>query len=325
MYTLLLHEGAFARIDAQLKLRADKVRTVILHKDGEFRDVSGEIILDASTISLAYGTPDVWFSSLAQSFVKACLASDSLAWFQSSAAGLEHPVLQALRAKAGRYTSSHEQSDAIAEWVLWAGFDWLQKGKARRAAQTEKVWQRIEFTEIADTHWLIIGFGAIGQATGRRLKALGASVSGIRRNSGSHPFADQMFGPQDLYQVLGQADAVLMCLPHTADTDGIANADFFRAMRREALFANVGRGLLVDEDALLDALNTGEIDHATLDVTRIEPLPEESPIWSHPRITLTSHLAADTMGAARRTDQLFLRNLDRFLAGEPLENLVSKT
>jgi len=327
MHKLLIHEATFARIAPDLKMRADKVSPLILHNDGmhndgNFRDSDGNLIENLPAFTLAYGTPDIWFRAIAMTFVQAVLGTPSLEWFQSSAAGVEHPVLQSIMAKADAYSTSHEQSEAIGEWALWAGFDWLHKGNARRAAQAAKDWQRIDFTEMADTHWLIVGFGAIGQATARKVRALGGRVTGVRRTQGPHENADAMLTPDALPEVLGHADIVLLSLPHTDETTHIANKDFFAAMKPDALFANVGRGLLVDEAAMLAALDAGEIDHATLDVTAVEPLPEESPIWHHPKITLTAHLAADTMGSARRTDRLFLRNLDLFLDGKTPENIV---
>lgn len=325
MHKLLVHEGTFARLAAELKARADKVDVVVLGNNGKFWDADGVAVDDVSSVTIAYGTPDVWFSSIAQVFVQTVIGADRLDWFQSSAAGIEHPVLQMLQGKANAYTTSHEQAEAIAEWVLWAGLDWFQGGQKRRDAQARKDWRRIEFTEIADTNWLIVGFGAIGQATGRRLKALGAHVTGIRRTKGPHSDADKMSTPDQIESLLPEADAVLLCCPHTEETEGMANASFFAAMKPGALFANVGRGLLVDEAALLEALTLGTPGHAALDVVAVEPLPQESPIWSHSGITLTAHLAADTMGSARRTDRFFLSNLDRFLVGEPLRNLVSSS
>lgn len=324
MHKLLIHEATFARIGSELKRCNAHVQPIVLYNNGDFQDTIGQPVSTLADITLGYGTPDVWFSSIAQSFVATMLGADSLAWFQSSAAGTEHPVLQALQQKAQTYTTSHEQSDAIAEWVLWAGFDWLQKGPARRAAQARKDWSRIAFRELAGTHWLIIGFGAIGQATARRLRALGAKVTGVRRTPGEHEDADAMINPEQLYGALAMADVVVLSLPHTGETTQMANSAFFEAMRKDALFANVGRGMLVEEAALLNALDSGQIDHAALDVTVTEPLPEDSPIWSHPRITLTAHLAADTLGSARRTDALFLDNLERFLEGKTLRNLVER-
>ena len=324
MHKLLIHEATFARIGGDLKRFAEDVTLNILFNDGEIRDAGGASVVDLSSITLGYGTPDVWFTDVAPVFMKTVLGVDRLDWFQAAAAGTEHPALQMLIQKAERYSGSHEQAEAIAEWVMWAGFDWLQKGNARRAAQAAKTWARIPFREIADTHWLIVGFGAIGQATARRLRALGAKVTGVCRTPGAHHHADAMIHPGEMAGALGDVDAVLLSLPHTEETENMANAAFFKAMRRDALFANVGRGKLVDEGALVEALDAGEIDHASLDVTATEPLPEDSPIWSHAKITLTAHLSADTLGTARRTDALFLENLQRFLSGEALKNLVAR-
>ena len=90
------------------------------------------------------------------------------------------------------------------------------------------------------------------------------------------------------------------------------------------MFINVGRGQLVDEEALLAGLDLQRPGHAALDVTAVEPLPEESPLWQHPQVTLTAHIAAFTERSARRSDRVFVENLDHFLSGEPLRNLVSK-
>ena len=198
-------------------MRADRVTPFILHNDGKIQDAAGNPVDDTAAISLGYATPDVWFTEAAPHFMKAILGVDRLEWFQAAAAGTEHPVLQMLIAKAEKYTGSHEQAEAIAEWVLWAGFDWLQKGNARRAAQAGKVWQRIEFRELADTHWLVVGFGAIGRATARRLRALGARVTGVRRTPGAHEHADAMIQPGDMAGVLGEMDAgLLSCLLYTS-------------------------------------------------------------------------------------------------------------
>lgn len=324
MLDLLVHEATFARLETELKTRSAAVRPVVLHDDGVFRTASGDVVPEPVAADLVYATPDAFFGPQVAKFMGAVLSAPDLKWFQASAAGTEHPVLQAIGAKAGVYTSSHEQSEAIAEWVLWAGLDWFQNGSERRAAQAEARWQRLPFREISDTHWLVVGFGHIGRETARRLRALGASVTGVRRTPGADPDADRMVAAGEIHKVIGEADAVLLCCPLTPETGNMADAAFFKAMKPGALFVNVGRGALVDEEALLAGLKAGTPGHASLDVVRTEPLPGNSPIWSHPAITLTAHTSAETLSAARRTDARFLANLDRFLAGEPLNNVVPK-
>ena len=319
MRKLLVHAKTFARIEDALKPFADQVSPLVLSDEGDLKHPWGE---SEATGAIAYGTTDAYFSPAASIFFKTMFEFEQLDWFQSSAAGTEHPLIQATGKQAGLFSGSHEQSEAIAEWVLWAGLDFFQGGPARRAAQASRRWERLSFTEIGATQWVIVGFGAIGQATARRLRALGARVTGVRRSGGSSDLVDRMIQPDRLSDVLPDADAVLMSLPLTAATENLADAAFFDRMKPGSLFLNVGRGGLVDEAALLTALDAGKPAHASLDVVREEPLSADSPIWTHPNITLTGHISANTMQSKQRTDQIFLQNVQRFLAGEPLINLV---
>lgn len=324
MRDLLCHVDTFARIEAGLKPYAAALAPLTMDDAGTLaRPWSGDVP-DAPIPDIVYGTQDIYFSPAVADFFRILMAAPAIEWFQSSAAGIEHPVLQAVGAKAGAYTSSHEQSAAIAEWVLWAALDHFQGGPQRRAAQAARQWRRMPFREIGETRWLIVGFGHIGRASAERLRALGAHVTGLRRKQGADPDADAMTGPDGLHAALGDADAVLLSLPLTDETEGLADDAFFAAMRPGALLLNVGRGGLVDEAALLAALDRGRPGHAALDVTATEPLPADNPLWSHPAITLTPHISALTDAAKRRTDALFLDNLERFLAGEELRNHVSK-
>ncbi|MEL7232788.1 MAG: D-2-hydroxyacid dehydrogenase [Pseudomonadota bacterium] len=322
MRQFLVHAKTFARIERDLEVNRSHLSPIILDDEGELKHPWGK---SEATAMIVYGTQDAYFSPAAPLLFQTAFGAQRLDWFQSSAAGIEHPMLQAIGKKADIYTSSHEQSDAIADWVLWAGLDHFQGGPARRAAQLKKQWARLPFKELCETRWLIIGFGAIGQATGRKLKALGAHVTGMRRSGGTSDAANAIVSPSNLQDELTKADAVLLCLPHTPETEKIANAEFFDAMKPNSLFLNVGRGALVDEAALLNALNKGIPAHATLDVFQTEPLPEESPFWTHPSVTVTAHISALTDAAKVRTDKLFLRNLEAFLNGQPLHNRVSET
>lgn len=321
MRHFLVHEKTFARIERDLDTYRSHLSPLVLDDEGDLKHPWGKSEAEAMIV---YGTQDAYFSPAAPVLFQTAMSARRLEWFQSSAAGTEHPMLQAIGKSAEIYTSSHEQSDAIADWVLWAGLDHFQNGLARRAAQRRKAWGRIPFKELCETRWLIIGFGAIGQATGRKLKALGAHVTGIRRSLTTSDAADQIMSPKQLDQALTSADAVLLCLPHTAETENFADAEFFKAMKPDSLFLNVGRGALVDEPALLQALANGRPAHATLDVFATEPLPEDSPFWDHPKVTVTAHISALTDAAKVRTDTLFLQNLEAFLNRRAMRNHVSK-
>ena len=322
MPDILVHSAVWDRIGPQIISAAPDHRVVRMTDEGEFVAPDGVDMGEACDPEVVFGNTDAFFSPSVASFMGCILKASDLRWFQSSAAGLEHPVLQAIGAKAGAYTSSHVQSEAIAEWVLWAGLDAFQRGPERRQQQEEKVWTRLPWREIAGSHWLIVGFGSIGQACGKRLRALGAQVTGVRRTPGSDDAADSLVTPDQLREVLPDADAVVLCLPLTSDTENIADAGFFASMKPGAFYANVGRGGLNDEDALLAALDSGQVSRAALDVFQEEPLPEASPIWHYPSVTVTPHISALTDGSLARADALFLENLKFFLAGEPLRNRI---
>jgi phosphoglycerate dehydrogenase-like enzyme len=320
MRQLLIHAKSFARIEEALKHYADQISPLVLDDEGHLKHPWGES--EAKT-AIAYGTQDAYYSPAVMTFFKTLFELEHLDWFQSSAAGTEHPMIQATGKKASVFSGSHEQSDAIAEWVLWASLDFFQGGHARRDAQREHAWKRLPFREIAGSNVLILGFGAIGQACGKRLRALGASVTGVRRREGSSEAADQMISPSEVSSVLPNSDIVILCLPLTDETKNTADAGFLKAMKPGSVLINVGRGALVDEAALLAALDNGKPERAYLDVVREEPLSSDSPIWSHPQITLTPHISALTEGSKVRTDKIFLQNLEQFLKGGHLRNLVS--
>ena len=320
MRHLLIHAKSFARIEADLKPFSDRISPLVLDDDGHLNHPWGES--EAET-AIAFGTQDAYFSPSVMTFFQTLMGFEKLDWFQSSAAGIEHPMIQAVGQKAAQFSGSHEQSESIAEWVLWAGLDYFQDGRARRQAQTNKTWTRLPFREIAGSKWLIFGFGAIGQACGRRLRALGAEVTGVRRNVADSPAADRVITQEQAQAEISKADVILLSLPLTDATEDFADAAFFAQMQPGSLFINVGRGGLVDEAALMAALDTGAPAQAYLDVVREEPLSQDSPIWTHPNIVLTPHISALTMESQVRTDGVFLENLQRFLDAKPLRNMVS--
>jgi phosphoglycerate dehydrogenase-like enzyme len=251
------------------------------------------------------------------------LKSPALRWVQSGAAGFENPAFGEVVRKGAILTTNHSQSIGMSEYVLTTVLDHLQRGPDRRKAQAEHRWAPAPYREVAGTSWLIIGFGSIGQETARRAKAFGATITGVRRSAGAHPLADAMATPGQVLSLLPNADVVVLSLPLNAQSANMVDAPFLAAMKPGSVFVNVGRGGLVDEDALLAALDEGKPEHAILDVFRTEPLPADSRFWDHPRVTMTPHSSPIGSGLSARSDALFLDNLGRFLRGQPMLNQVA--
>ncbi len=272
---------------------------------------------------IAYGNGDVWFGGGAHHFLGSIIQSPDFDWFQSSAAGIEHPALRAVGQKARLYTTNHTQAEAMAEWALWAALDFFRQGPQRRANQRAKKYEKLLSREINGSNWLIIGFGAIGAAVGKRVRALGGRVTGMRRSGGTSPDADKIIKPEEMLVELAKADVVLLCAPHTPQTEGMVDAIFLSAMQEDALLMNLGRGALIDEDVLVAALDDGRPAFAALDVQSEEPLPKNSALWRHDRVMLTAHDSSYTLATKQRADETFLANLKRYVEGGELVHIAA--
>ena len=165
----------------------------------------------------------------------------------------------------------------------------------------------------------LLGMGALGTACARALTALNFPVTGYSRTAKA---VSAITTTTDLHAALRQAQIVVTLLPRTPETENILNAETLGQLPRGAVILNPGRGALIDDDALLAALDSGQIGHATLDTFRSEPLPQDHPFWTHPRVTVSPHIAADTRasGAAR----VLIENIRRGEVGEPFLHLVDR-
>ena len=189
------------------------------------------------------------------------------------------------------------------------------------AAQTG-TWAPVIPPLAADRPVAVLGLGALGTACGQALAGLGFRVLGWSRTPKTVAGIDCHHGPEGLRAVLQEAQIVVTLLPATPDTETTLNAETLGWLPHGATLINPGRGTLIDDAALLAALDTGQIAQATLDVFRTEPLPSEHPYWAHPRVTVTPHIAADTRpGTASR---VVVENIRRMLANEPLLHRVNR-
>jgi glyoxylate/hydroxypyruvate reductase A len=165
----------------------------------------------------------------------------------------------------------------------------------------------------------VLGMGALGAACAAGLRALNFPVTGWSRT----PKPGCLHGDDGLRQALATAQVLVLLLPKTAETENLMNAERLALLPRGAVILNPGRGPLIDDDALLAALDAGQVGHATLDVFRVEPLPPDHPFWTHPRVTVTPHIAADTR--AHSAARVIAENIRRGEAGEPFLHLVDRT
>ncbi|HEX3651562.1 MAG TPA: glyoxylate/hydroxypyruvate reductase A [Rhizomicrobium sp.] len=188
-------------------------------------------------------------------------------------------------------------------------------------AQAERKWRQALLPKRAeDTRIGILGLGEIGTLTAEGLRDLHFSVAGWSRTPRQVPGVESFAGKDELHAFLARSDILICLLPLTPETRGILNADLFAQLPQGAFVINVARGDHLVEADLIAALDSGHLSGATLDVFHTEPLPEESPLWSHPRITVTPHIAA--ISEPRVAAQYVADRIARFERGEPLDNIV---
>jgi phosphoglycerate dehydrogenase-like enzyme len=247
-------------------------------------------------------------------------SANGVRWVSTHAAGVDHYPLCEIARKGMLLTKgSGAGAVAIAEsvvlYVLSAakGFPYFVHSSARH----EWPLQRPSAVELDGSRALIVGYGAIGRAAGERLRAFGVDVIGVRR----HP-TEADLGPEEWRAQLGEFDWVVLSAALTAQTRHLIGAPELAAMKDSAWLFNIARGGLVDQDALAAALRGGKPRGAYLDVTEPEPLPSTHPLWSTPNVYITGHSSGRGTGSAPRYIELFLDNLQRFMRGEPMRNLV---
>lgn len=168
----------------------------------------------------------------------------------------------------------------------------------------------------------VLGLGELGAACAQKLAGLGFPVTGWSRSQKSIPGITCLSGEDGLKTALQSAEILVLLLPKTPATENTLNAETLALMPKGAVIVNPGRGPLIDDDALLAALDSGQIGHATLDVFRVEPLPQDHPFWAHPGVTVTPHIASETRVAS--ASKVIAENIRRGEAGEPLLHLVDR-
>lgn len=260
-------------------------------------------------------------------------AARNLEWVQLFGAGLSPAFFAAEFRNRGVLVSNARGVNVVnmAEHVMAYLFAFARALPQFAYAQAKRHW--IPYTNIPALFEIhgqtigIVGFGAIGRGVAARARAMGMRVWAIRRHPEEEDFAlvDRMMPSDALHELLAAADHVVLTVPLDDSTRGMIGAKEFAAMKRGAYIHNVGRGTLIDSDALIKALADGHLGGAGLDVTDPEPLPPESPLWTLPNVIVTPHAAGITPEFFPRTLAFIVENMRRYVAGDPPENLIDLT
>jgi phosphoglycerate dehydrogenase-like enzyme len=222
-------------------------------------------------------------------------------------------------------TSSGVHAIPLAEFAV-LGLLAIAKELPRLATeQRARAWPEVRqpLRELDGQTLFLVGLGEIGREVARLGKALGMRTVGFRRTQGPPPeWVDEVHGPNRLTELAGRADAMVVSLPMTEQTAGLIDQATIERLPPSCIFVNIGRGGVVDEPALVDALRDRRIAGAVLDVFATEPLPQDSPLWTLPNVLVTAHAAALSARENERIVELFVDNLRRHLDGRPLRNAV---
>ncbi|WP_217545520.1 D-2-hydroxyacid dehydrogenase [Streptomyces sp. GbtcB6] len=241
-------------------------------------------------------------------------------WVHTASAGVDHLMCPELAASDTVVTNARGVFDApIAEYVAALVLAIAKDLPRTLDLQRERTWRHREGRRVSGTRACVVGSGPIGRAIVRTLKALGITTALVGRvpRTGIH-------GPDDLDRLMSRADWVIAAAPLTEQTYGMFDAHRFGVMQPSACFINVGRGQLVDEEALVRALNRRWIAAAALDVFATEPLPPDSPLWEVPGLVVSPHMSGDTVGWRDELGTQFVELYERWAAGRSLLNVVDK-
>lgn len=263
------------------------------------------------------------------------LAARRLRWVHSAAAGVGSALYPEMVSSGVLLTNSAGvHAIPIAEYIVAGVLHFLRGLDLALDNQRRHDWNKEPFVgdasplrEVCDCRVLVVGTGGIGTEVARRFSALGARCVGIRRRPelGAPPGFARVSGIDALDAELASNDVIVLTAPHTAQTRGLLTAERIAILGRQTIVVNVGRGALIDEDALGAALRSKRIRGAVLDVFSSEPLPAESPFWDLPSVIVTPHVSPVSPGRFwPRQLELFLDNWHRYTRGEPLRNLVDK-
>jgi phosphoglycerate dehydrogenase-like enzyme len=215
----------------------------------------------------------------------------------------------------------------LAEFVVFVMLYFAKNWPRMVAEQRAHQWERCAIETLEGKTLGIVGLGRVGHTVANLAKPFGLRTLGVRRTQlkgEERSDVETMYGPDGLNEVLRQSDYVVLSVPHTSETVGMIGSDQLATMKRGAVLINIARGSVIDTPALIEALQTGHVGGAALDVVAPEPLSPDSPLWDMPNVLITPHSMSTATSENARLVDLFCDNLRRYLANEPLRNVIDK-
>lgn len=275
---------------------------------------------ELATIDIAVFSQDLWVQGRGRPFFGALLTAPNVRWLHMFSAGLDDPVFDGLLQRGVRLSGSAGSSATpIAHTVMLHALALCRTTRAYADAQASAVWQGLDALDLEGRTMCIVGMGSIGREVARIAPHFGIRVIGVRRTpTGDEPCVTHPVSR--LRDLLPGVDDLVLTAALTPDSRGMIAARELALLPRGAHVINVGRGELVDEPALVEALQTGHVGGAALDVFAEEPLPAASPLWRAANVIVTPHTAGRTPLSAHRAAEIFTENLGRFARGEQLRN-----
>lgn len=280
------------------------------------------VVRSVAEVPQVIGDADAYFGGMTPEILN---AGKKLRWVQATSAGLDGYYFSELRESELTVTNIRGiYSDVIADHVFSLVMAFARGLHHYIRRQSHGKWEKgAPVIHLAGTTLGVVGLGGIGLAVAERGPVFGMRVIGMDpAPKGKPDFIARIYSPDELAAMVAVSDFVVICVPHTAETEGLFDAAMFEAMKPAGILINIGRGKVVKLQALTEALQCGQISGAGLDVYEEEPLPAGHALWSIENVILTPHVAGISPEIDKRRKALIVENVRRFCAGEPLLNVV---
>ncbi len=300
-FYLDLLEGKFPGVEITVCARYEALAAMVA-------EVRPEIVLSSKFAGVPYPRAAIFEAA-------------SVSWVHVCGSGVDH-LLPWDPARVTVTNSAGFQAEIMAHYAFGALLALAMRLPAYGRDKAARRWAPEPITSLAGRTLLIAGLGPNGRAVARLARAFGMKILGLRSRPEPMEGIDEVFGPESLHEALARAEAVVLVLPLTGRTRNLIDGPAIAAMKPGAVLVNMARGGIVDEADLAEALSTGRLGGAVLDVFAEEPLPEESPLWGLDNVIVTPHVASVFEGWQRAAAEAFVANLERHLAGQPLFNVI---